>query len=99
MVIFLGTEKLEEITENSPARKTPPAAVVYHAHGTDQKIVRGTVADIAAKAREARSTHCPASGGWGCRHKKEGHVASLLLFMTRTVVVAPGRFPSGMPGG
>ena len=30
-----------------------PAAVVYHASWPDQKVVRGTVADIAAKARAA----------------------------------------------
>jgi len=30
-----------------------PAAVVYHASWPDQKVVRGTVSDIAAKARAA----------------------------------------------
>ena len=30
-----------------------PAAVVYHASWPDQKIVRGTVEDIAGKARDA----------------------------------------------
>lgn len=54
MVVFLGTERMEEVlarVECPP--ETPPAAVVYHASWPDQKVVRGTVADIAAKARAA----------------------------------------------
>jgi precorrin-4/cobalt-precorrin-4 C11-methyltransferase len=51
MVIFLGTEQLEEVLTKVSHPPGTPAAVVYHATWPDQKIVRGTVADIAAKAR------------------------------------------------
>jgi len=52
MVIFLGTEKLGEITKKLLCPPDTPAAVIYHASWPDQKIVRGTVRDIAKKARE-----------------------------------------------
>ncbi len=51
MVIFLGTEQIEEVLAKVAHPPGTPAAVVYHATWPDQKIVRGTVADIAAKAR------------------------------------------------
>jgi precorrin-4/cobalt-precorrin-4 C11-methyltransferase len=51
MVIFLGTEQLEEVLAKVSHPPGTPAAVVYHATWPDQKVVRGTVADIAAKAR------------------------------------------------
>lgn len=53
MVIFLGTEQLEEVLAKVSHPPGTPAAVVYHATWPDQKIVRGTVADIALKARAA----------------------------------------------
>jgi precorrin-4/cobalt-precorrin-4 C11-methyltransferase len=53
MVIFLGTDKLEDIMRRVEYPPDTPAAVVYHASWPDQKIVRGTVTDIAAKAKEA----------------------------------------------
>jgi precorrin-4/cobalt-precorrin-4 C11-methyltransferase len=52
MVIFLGTEKLGEITKKLACPPDTPAAVIYHASWPDQKIVRGTVGDIAEKARK-----------------------------------------------
>jgi precorrin-4/cobalt-precorrin-4 C11-methyltransferase len=52
MVIFLGTEKLGEITKKLLCPPDTPAAVVYHASWPDEKIIRGTVGDIARKARE-----------------------------------------------
>lgn len=52
MVIFLGTEKLGEITKKLLCPPDTPAAVVYHASWPDQVIVRGTVGDIAKKARD-----------------------------------------------
>ena len=79
MVIFLGTEKLEEITGKLACPKDTPAAVVYHASWPDQKIVRGTVADIAAKAHKAGIEHTAlllVGGVVGT--KKEGHVTSYL---------------------
>lgn len=57
MVVFLGTEKLPEITRKLACPPDTPAAVVYHASWPDQKIVRGTVADIAIKAQHERIDH------------------------------------------
>ena len=57
MVVFLGTEKLEAITAKVECPPETPAAVVYHASWPDQKIVRGTVATIAQKARDAGIEH------------------------------------------
>jgi precorrin-4/cobalt-precorrin-4 C11-methyltransferase len=53
MVIFLGTDKLEDIMHRVEYPPETPAAVVYHASWPDQKIVKGTVQDIVAKAKEA----------------------------------------------
>jgi precorrin-4/cobalt-precorrin-4 C11-methyltransferase len=57
MVIFLGTEKLDEITKKLACPKDTPAAVVYHASWPDQKIVRGTVSDIAQKTQDEGIDH------------------------------------------
>jgi precorrin-4/cobalt-precorrin-4 C11-methyltransferase len=57
MVVFLGTEKLGEITKKLACPGETPAAVVYHASWPDQKIVRGTVADIAQKAHDQGIDH------------------------------------------
>ena len=57
MVVFLGTEKLAAITAKLACPQTTPAAVIYHASWPDQKIVRGTVADIAKKAQDAGIEH------------------------------------------
>jgi len=57
MVIFLGTEKLGEITKKLSCSYDTPAAVVYHASWPDQKIVRGTIADIAQKVQDAGIEH------------------------------------------
>lgn len=53
MVVFLGTQQMEEVLGDVEVPPDTPAAVVYHASWPDQKIVRGTVADIAQKARAA----------------------------------------------
>ncbi len=53
MVVFLGTERMEEVLARVECPPDTPAAVVYHASWPDQKVVRGTVADIAEKARAA----------------------------------------------
>jgi precorrin-4/cobalt-precorrin-4 C11-methyltransferase len=57
MVIFLGTEKLREIIKKLVCPQETPAAVIYHASWPDQKIVRGTVADIAQKAYDEEIEH------------------------------------------
>ena len=98
MVIFLGTEKLEEITGKLACPPDTPAAVVYHASWPDQKIVRGTVADIAAKAREAGIEHTALLlVGGVVGDVKRGARQIVPLFMTRTVVVAPAPLPAGCP--
>ncbi|MDH7594037.1 MAG: cobalt-precorrin-4/precorrin-4 C(11)-methyltransferase [Methanomicrobiales archaeon] len=56
MVIFLGTDRLEEIAGRCSYPPDTPAAVVYHATWPDQKIVRGTLAEIPRLAREAGIT-------------------------------------------
>jgi precorrin-4/cobalt-precorrin-4 C11-methyltransferase len=53
LVIFLGTERMEEVLARVECPPDTPAAVVYHASWPDQKIVTGTVADVAGKARAA----------------------------------------------
>jgi precorrin-4/cobalt-precorrin-4 C11-methyltransferase len=57
MVVFLGTEKLDEITKKLVCPEDTPAAVVYHASWPDQKIVRGTVSDIAQKTQNEGIDH------------------------------------------
>ncbi len=47
MAIYLGTHKLREIMDEVAYQKDTPAAVVYHASWDDEKIIRGTVGDIA----------------------------------------------------
>jgi precorrin-4/cobalt-precorrin-4 C11-methyltransferase len=53
MAVFLGTDRFEEVTKKLTCPSDTPAAVVYHASWNDQKLIRGTVADIAQKARDA----------------------------------------------
>lgn len=53
MVIFLGTEHMEDILARVECPPDTPAAVVYHASWPDQKVIRGTVSDIAESARAA----------------------------------------------
>lgn len=53
MVFFLGTDRIREITQKLQKPPSTPAAVIYHASWPDQKIIRGTLADIAEKASEA----------------------------------------------
>jgi precorrin-4/cobalt-precorrin-4 C11-methyltransferase len=52
MVIFLGTEHMEDILSRVRCPPETPAAVVYRATWPDQIVVKGTVGDIAEKARE-----------------------------------------------
>ncbi|WOF15829.1 cobalt-precorrin-4/precorrin-4 C(11)-methyltransferase [Methanoplanus sp. FWC-SCC4] len=53
MVIFLGTEHMEEVFEKVECPPETPAAVVYRATWPDEKVIKGTVSDVAKKAREA----------------------------------------------
>ena len=59
MVFYLSVHLLPKIVEEAVAGgydATTPAAVVYRASWEDQKIVRGTLGDIAPKAREGGIT-------------------------------------------
>ncbi len=49
MAIYLGTNKIREITEKVAYPKEMPVAVVYHASWEDEKVILGTVGDIADK--------------------------------------------------
>jgi precorrin-4/cobalt-precorrin-4 C11-methyltransferase len=53
MVFFLGANRIEEIIAKLQYPPSTPAAVIYHASWPDQKIIRGTLAEIAGKASEA----------------------------------------------
>ncbi len=79
MVVFLGTEKLAGITKKLACPPDTPAAVVYHASWPDQIVVRGTVADIAAKAQAAGIEHTALLViGGVVGDVKKGHVKSYL---------------------
>jgi len=49
MAIYLGTDKLRTIMEAVEYPRKMPAAVVYHASWDDEKVIIGTVGDIADK--------------------------------------------------
>jgi precorrin-4/cobalt-precorrin-4 C11-methyltransferase len=53
MAVFFGTDRFSEVIEKLTCPLDTPAAVVYHASWADQKIIRGTVADIAQKTQRA----------------------------------------------
>jgi precorrin-4/cobalt-precorrin-4 C11-methyltransferase len=79
MVIFLGTEKLGEITKKLACPPDTPAAVIYHASWPDQKIVRGTVGNIAKKTRENGIEHTALLVVGGVLDpEKKGHTRSYL---------------------
>jgi precorrin-4/cobalt-precorrin-4 C11-methyltransferase len=56
MAFFLGSEHFADITEKLSCPKDTPAAVIFHASWPDQRVITGTVADIAGKAKEAGIT-------------------------------------------
>lgn len=59
MIIFLSVGQMDELSRRLQQGGYPadtPAAVVYKASWEDQKIVRGTLQDIAGKVREAGIT-------------------------------------------
>jgi precorrin-4/cobalt-precorrin-4 C11-methyltransferase len=49
MAVFLGTEKIKEVVKSVQLPKDTPTAVVYHASWPDQKVILGTLGDIASK--------------------------------------------------
>ncbi len=56
MAILLGADKIDEIMRRVQYDATTPVSVVYHASWGDQVIIRGTVADISTRSREAGIT-------------------------------------------
>ena len=56
MAFFLGSEHFADITTKLSCPKDTPAAVIFHASWPDQRVITGTVADIAGKAKEAGIT-------------------------------------------
>jgi len=56
MAFFLGSEHFAAITAKLACPADTPAAVVFHASWPDQRIITGTVADIARKAEDAGIT-------------------------------------------
>ncbi|HTY51681.1 MAG TPA: cobalt-precorrin-4/precorrin-4 C(11)-methyltransferase [Methanomicrobiales archaeon] len=53
LVIFLGGDRISDVVAKLRCPPDTPAAVIYHASWDDQKIARGTVADIAGRAEAA----------------------------------------------
>jgi len=49
MAVFLGTEKIKEVVKSVQLPKDTPVAVVYHASWPDQKVILGTLEDIATR--------------------------------------------------
>jgi precorrin-4/cobalt-precorrin-4 C11-methyltransferase len=56
LVIFLGGDRISDVVGRLRCPPETPAAVVYHASWGDEKVVRGTVADVAERAEEAGIT-------------------------------------------
>lgn len=56
MAVFLGTHLIDEVMQAVEYPPDTPAAVVYHASWEDQKIITGTVSDIAEKVKAAGFT-------------------------------------------
>ncbi len=56
LAFFLGSEHFADITAKLACPKDTPAVVIFHASWPDQRIITGTVADIAEKAQDAGIT-------------------------------------------
>ncbi|MDI6719416.1 MAG: precorrin-4 C(11)-methyltransferase [Methanomicrobiales archaeon] len=53
MVVFLGADKLQEVVSAVEYPPETPVAVVYHASWDDERVVKGTLANIVERARSA----------------------------------------------
>lgn len=56
MAFFLGSEHFSDIIGKLSCPPDTPAVVIYHASWPDQRVISGTVADIAQKAKDAGIT-------------------------------------------
>jgi precorrin-4/cobalt-precorrin-4 C11-methyltransferase len=54
LAIFLGIDRIREIVDSLDRPADTPVAVVYHASWPDQKILLGTLGNIAEKVEAAR---------------------------------------------
>ncbi len=57
MVLYLGVEKIQDVMNRVAYPPKTDVAVVYHAFWKDQKIITGTVQDIASKVETAGIKH------------------------------------------
>ncbi|MFP4654126.1 MAG: precorrin-4 C(11)-methyltransferase [Methanohalobium sp.] len=53
MAVFLGTQKIEQIMEKVDYPSDTPVAVIYHASWNDEMVIKGTLADISQKVKDA----------------------------------------------
>ncbi len=53
MAIFLGIDRIKDIVDNLDRPGETPVAVVYHASWPDEKVLQGTLDDIAQKVEAA----------------------------------------------
>jgi precorrin-4/cobalt-precorrin-4 C11-methyltransferase len=53
LAIFLGGDRISDVLGRLRCPPETPVAVVYHASWADERVVRGTVADIGRKTEEA----------------------------------------------
>ncbi|MCL2460347.1 MAG: cobalt-precorrin-4/precorrin-4 C(11)-methyltransferase [Euryarchaeota archaeon] len=53
LIIFLGTDKIEQVMQSLDRPPQTPVAVVYHATWEDQKILIGTIETISQQTKEA----------------------------------------------
>lgn len=56
LAVFLGADKIRQIISSLDRPEDTPVAVIYHASWPDQKILVGTLGDIADKAEAAKVT-------------------------------------------
>ena len=92
MVVFLGTERMEEVLARVECPPETPAAVVYHASWPDEKVVRGRwpISPEGPRCRDradGADNHRQGGGPGNIRVQEVGP-----LLMTGTVVVALDRF-------
>ncbi len=56
LAVFLGVDKIRQVISSLERPEDTPVAVIYHASWPDQKILVGTLGDIADKVEAARVT-------------------------------------------
>ncbi|MBI2875397.1 MAG: precorrin-4 C(11)-methyltransferase [Candidatus Tectomicrobia bacterium] len=82
LVIFLSLDRIDKVVEELAAGYPPqtPVAVVYRASWPEEKVIRGTLAEIAGKVREAglnRQGLILVGEALGLRQEREDHRSRL----------------------